>query len=505
MSFFEYISKIFSIHSNKSLQHSPKKVIKSSSLFMNLPKDDLFGRQHIVDFLYKMLTTSSIECSPLLINGSWGIGKTVFCKKLIQKLGYTPLYKCIYIDAYEESKISDPILSIALNLSKFLQKKDKIDFLGCAVGISSFLFQTVICATSYKLVGENFEISENGSSLMKRFNKSMGKDLKNLSTLYEDKNKILKELISIVDKSNQKFIIFIDELDRCSPEYCLLFIEKIKYIFEESNLQFVIIANKNQITKFVECRYGININSEEYMSKYIKAEICIPEIYFEDISTGFEKANNDNEKLIYLMNFHSSVKYFIVQKRQNSELKDISNVELFVAAIICKNSMSLREVERLILYLSIFQKMSVESQRLENRSSGYAKLVILFIALSCMNSDRKYSYLKNPNDLKKLKKIYNYNGKMEIHKNDYESGLDAFIDCIYEKDPGQELLKKATKWYFNAPYLKKIFQKYHFEIILSHFRQDLVRFPFLSCYSAICINPKSSKLPMEEDFIAIGH
>lgn len=31
---------------------------------------------------------------------------------------------------------------------------------------------------------------------------------------------------------------------------------------------------------------------------------------------------------------------------------------------------------------------------------------------------------------------------MEIHKNDYESGLDAFIDCIYEKDPGQELLKK---------------------------------------------------------------
>lgn len=467
--------------------------------------DDLFKRQYIADFLYEIFTDPSIQCSPLLINGMWGVGKTVFCKDLIKQLeNKAPLFKCVYIDAYEEGKIEDPILSISLVLSKYLDEENKINLIGYALNLSSFILKTSLNAISYKMTGSNFELSESGSSLIENFKQSFKSDFKKIKDLYEIKNSSIENLKSIVNSSNHKFIIFVDELDRCSPDYCLSFIEKIKYIFNEANIQFIIIANKNQITKYVETRYGHDTNTEEYISKYIKTEICIPQIYIENINNVFNENKEDvdeskNEDIIALNNFHSSAKYFTTKRKEDLFLKNIQCSDLFMHSIICKNSMSLRDVERILLYLSIYQKMTSEKQRLESRDPGYAKLVILFIVLSCIHGDVKNAYLEQPSDLKILKKIYNYDGDCKIHKS-YHEGMDDFIDCIYENDPGKTILKNATEWYFDTTNASQYFEKYHFEAILSNLSRDLIRFPFLNCYSAICSTKKSIALPDKKDF-----
>ena len=42
-------------------------------------------------------------------------------------------------------------------------------------------------------------------------------------------------------------IIFIDELDRCRPDFAIKMLENIKHIFDIERLQFVLVTNTNQI------------------------------------------------------------------------------------------------------------------------------------------------------------------------------------------------------------------------------------------------------------------
>jgi predicted KAP-like P-loop ATPase len=61
-------------------------------------------------------------------------------------------------------------------------------------------------------------------------------------TSFFDKKKALKELkksiTDSINKNNQNILIFVDELDRCRPDYAISYLETIKHIFDIKGLIF---------------------------------------------------------------------------------------------------------------------------------------------------------------------------------------------------------------------------------------------------------------------------
>lgn len=91
--------------------------------------DDILNREPIAEKLVSLLTDDQLNLSPILINGKWGSGKTTFCKRLLSKMDGTSSDKVlmpIYINAYQEDHIDDPLLSCISALRECIQES-KID------------------------------------------------------------------------------------------------------------------------------------------------------------------------------------------------------------------------------------------------------------------------------------------------------------------------------------------------------------------------------------------
>lgn len=75
---------------------------------------DEFERKSFAVRMIKLLN-SGIDVSPLVIEGDWGTGKTVFCKKAITLINSTEeKSKAIYLDAFSEDYYEQPLLSLLI-------------------------------------------------------------------------------------------------------------------------------------------------------------------------------------------------------------------------------------------------------------------------------------------------------------------------------------------------------------------------------------------------------
>ena len=87
---------------------------------------DEFNRKEFADKVIKLLC-SEIDVSPLVIDDDWGIGKTEFCRKLIQLINaeHADTLQAIYVDAFAEDYFDNPLISI---LSALYENKQSTKF-----------------------------------------------------------------------------------------------------------------------------------------------------------------------------------------------------------------------------------------------------------------------------------------------------------------------------------------------------------------------------------------
>lgn len=97
-------------------------------------------------------------------------------------------------------------------------------------------------------------------------NKLTGIDLKNIydknsnRERREEKEKFKKNLIKLSEKFKKgtgfPLIIFIDELDRCRPDYAIEFLEIVKHFFDVQNIIFVLGIDLGQLQYSARSLYG---------------------------------------------------------------------------------------------------------------------------------------------------------------------------------------------------------------------------------------------------------
>lgn len=356
---------------------------------------DEFNRRTVAEKAINILT-SGLDVSPMLIDGDWGTGKTEFCHKLINLMRTNhPDNQIIYVDAYKADHADEPLLTIIAEILKLIPKglqqksfmKKIIPTLrygfkaGAKAGVSHLLRQ------DFADVADDYdkEIKQASDKLIDASVESLLKDhveaSKNLKTLQASLTQLAKE---------KPITIFIDELDRCRPDFSVAILETIKHVFEVKNVQFVLITNCNQLRASINHCYGVTIDAHRYLDKFLKFTFTLSKII-----------NNNSQQQGETSVIHYQNLIRQSSTLENTKLDQDADFRL-VEHIIKVQKLSLREVETLVRHIEIYQVLTENKGFEELTIWGYRLLRLIGIMLFCFKPKLAEAILNDQADAKIL-------------------------------------------------------------------------------------------------------
>lgn len=73
-------------------------------------------------------------------------------------------------------------------------------------------------------------------------------------------------------------MLFVDELDRCRPDFAVNMLEIIKHTFNVKGVQFVLVTNTQQLRSSINHCYGETVDAQRYLDKFLKYSFSLPQV-----------------------------------------------------------------------------------------------------------------------------------------------------------------------------------------------------------------------------------
>ncbi|MGE9549176.1 KAP family P-loop NTPase fold protein [Snodgrassella sp. CS2] len=129
-------------------------------------------------------------------------------------------------------------------------------------------------------------------------------------------------------------VIFIDELDRCRPNFAIEVLEKAKHLFNVDNIIFVLATDKSQLAHSIRAVYGQGLDVNGYLRRFIDFDYLLPSpvrsVYIKYLVTkmGFDKNLNNDETHIYdhQKKLDSIIRLYNLTLREQESFCNILNV-----------------------------------------------------------------------------------------------------------------------------------------------------------------------------------
>ena len=257
---------------------------------LDLLDANLIGRNQDISQFLKLLSNMEDDCYSIALNGDWGAGKTFFIKQMKLLLdarnpcsamedglrsdvlrvagssfAIPDSYTTVYYDAWLNDNQTDPILSLIYasfvsGQSKFSQENIR-SLSGIAAALVSMLTGLDTVSFWDSLQGENpFEAQESEDAIhsyVERF------------------------IDGLIQERGNRLVFFIDELDRCKPDYAVRFLERIKHYFDDDRVTFVFAVNLSQLQWTVKSYYGSQFDATRYLDKFFDLRIPLRSLDYE--------------------------------------------------------------------------------------------------------------------------------------------------------------------------------------------------------------------------------
>ncbi|WFF82864.1 KAP family P-loop NTPase fold protein [Delftia tsuruhatensis] len=352
---------------------------------------DEFRREQVAERVIKLLT-ADIDVSPMVIDGDWGTGKTEFCHKLINKFKEDRKnYRLLYVDAFQADHADNPLVTVLSGVISLLpEDSTKATLLQKAMPVVRFAATTASKAVVSHILKQSAEDLTDGleNHLKNAADQAIDSSIKALLKDHEESKKNLQSLqdsLANIAKENP-IVIFIDELDRCRPDFAVQMLEIIKHTFNVEGVQFVLVTNKRQLKAAINHRYGHQVDAQRYLEKFLKFSFYLPDFVID------QKVREDDRTLVAIEHFSG-----LLSKSEALKETDLAGqkdgVYGFARAIIQQNLLSLREVETFVRHLEIYHQLS---QGLAiNTIWGYQLLRIFGVFVFCFKQDISESIVKN--------------------------------------------------------------------------------------------------------------
>ncbi len=253
--------------------------------------EDSIGRNaDIVSFAD--ILNSLDDCCAIALDAKWGAGKTFFVKQTKMVLDafndfipsfdendkaiiksfcdkkhrnnpmvYIPQVS-VYYDAWANDNDEDPILSLVLTILKNIDVdfsfKQGTDSLTKAAAVLEFF-----TGKSFTELLEGFK-SDNPLSIIQS-----AKSIEELVKEFLD---------SLLAERGDRLVVFIDELDRCRPDYAVRLLERIKHYFSNERITFVFAINSLELQHTIKKYYGESFDASRYLDRFFDLRISLPPI-----------------------------------------------------------------------------------------------------------------------------------------------------------------------------------------------------------------------------------
>ncbi|KIY20665.1 KAP family P-loop NTPase fold protein [Mesobacillus subterraneus] len=329
-----------------------------------------------LDFDYLIHTVSNIIKDDALlpstvgVYGDWGSGKSSLINMSIASLKEEKDTESIYFNGWLFEDYEDAKTALLGNILDTIEQNRSLDETAkkCIAGLyksidkMKLVKKTIRSGAGFLLTGSSNVLADVALSTVieKAVTSSDGiikddwidtikAELSN-KELREDINAFRENFDKLLKQTKiERLVVFIDELDRCSPDTILDTLEAIRLFLYVGNTVFIIGADERHIsyavqTKFNEIEgYGIDIG-KEYLEKIIQYPVRIPrlsasevELYIALLFMQKELNSDDFEKVIGLVHDKKKENFFNfrldygVLKENDSEIADKVKLSLEVA------------------------------------------------------------------------------------------------------------------------------------------------------------------------------
>jgi hypothetical protein len=219
------------------------------------------------------------------LDSPWGTGKTTFIELWSENLrssGYT----VINYNAWKTDYVDDPLVAfvgeiesqIADNSGHAGKAKKHLEKIRSAtnslVKRSIPLAIKIISQGLLDIDGISNQLQKELANLSEGFSNDMVSDYLQKKIGVEKFKKTLSDFLKTVSP-DKPVIFFIDELDRCRPDYAVRLLEVVKHFFDVPGIKFVLAIDREQLGYAVSGLYGEKYNGYDYLNRFIDIPISL--------------------------------------------------------------------------------------------------------------------------------------------------------------------------------------------------------------------------------------
>ena len=293
-----------------------------------------------------------------------------------------------------------------------------------------------------KILREQFEISESNdywksvkklaSSLSFSF-MGVGIDGKKLSEQddegYEDISKVIKQFKEEFDKliqyiieqrSLDRIIFFIDDLDRVKPVKALELLESLKNFMDVENCVFILAVDYEVVQMGMRQKFGVDLQKQSgksFFDKIIQLPFVMP-------SSSYDLVNYLKKLIEPIVAFNKLTD------------DDYSNLAEITTLTVGSNP---RSIKRVINYISLITKMHKNSNNNQGSFPRHEATILYSVVCLQVAWPEIFNYFLVRPTPDRIRQIENWNHLDTI----------PFINKLYDRTPNKEELKAKISAYFD--------------------------------------------------------
>lgn len=304
--------------------------------------NDALSRKPIVDFVANILSDTGGQPLVLAIDSPYGTGKSTFVE-MLQSVMRQKNFQVVHFNAWKADHVSDPIIAMVAALDQAFPNDSKIGsekmarvkkVAGIMLKHSAAVGLKIATAGILEMPDDIEEaLADTASDATSDIIDSFENEEKAARCFKEELEKVIAKLPQM--EKNSTLVFFIDELDRCRPDFAMSLLERVKHLFDVPNIAFVLSVDKKQLEAVTGAVYGEKIDAQEYLRKFIDLEFGLP----------------NPSKTEFLKNAIQRAGLTTSLKRRDHNVQDL--FVRFVSLLADVYGMSLRSIERCIVRLKV--------------------------------------------------------------------------------------------------------------------------------------------------------
>lgn len=274
-------------------------------------KIDYLNFDYIIDTMVNIIMDKNLTPSTIGLYGDWGSGKSSLMgmaeQKIIEKEDDSTL--CIRFNGWLFEGYEDAKTALCGTIIEEMEKKEKLSVevknklkvLLDKIDVQKLLGKGIRYGLDFFLTGglgsiSEITIKEISAALKYKSGSIESKDIEEVLKKYKIDDKTRQEIKNfqkefacvLKDSKIDHLVIFIDELDRCTPDTILDIFEAMRLFLFAEGTSFVIGADERLIQYAIKTKYkdviGNNLDiGKEYLEKVIQYPITIPPLDEEEV------------------------------------------------------------------------------------------------------------------------------------------------------------------------------------------------------------------------------